>query len=386
MSLILELRNKDLTEKSFVEIVLNNLLKANIFKTLRKVINTYIYENNFSNNNNNFYGLMNKNVVCNSNFYLGNALDNFSDKEIHEEERRLHIEGKDVIKVTNSTIKYIDNLVLYEGNYDKYTKYKEGLGVEIDFNNYEIYFGEFYKNKKHGKGFHLKFNETKSSEIDQILVENDRANYNNVYKIVTSYKGEFQFGEKKGVCDEEISNKNIYKGNLKGGKMHGLSMLTHLEDTNFCVEGDFFNGLKNGVFKEKWTNYSFKGLYNMGVKEGKGILKTKDFKYKGGFFDNLKHGDDCELIEKGYHYKGSFKNDLKEGFGRQEFTDYVYEGNFSNDLFHGQGCLTYNQEIQNTNKILKFEGEFDQGKKVKGTIYNTSGEKKSYVSKDIKSN
>ncbi|NNE29462.1 MAG: peptidase C14 caspase catalytic subunit p20, partial [Saprospiraceae bacterium] len=126
----------------------------------------------------------------------------------------------------------------------------------------------------------------------------------------------------------------LYKGQFKGGKIHGHGILYS----------------KNGnVYKGQW-----KAHYKNG--QGKFIFANGD-SYQGGFVKSKFQGKGIMDFQNGDVYSGSWKGDHMDGHGKYSFHNGdVYEGNFEKGNMHGYGHMYYH-----TGSV--YEGEWVANKK-----------------------
>ena len=157
--------------------------------------------------------------------------------------------------------------ILYVGLFNKGLLVGKGIKYELT-NNY-LYKGDFKNFKKDGYG------------------EEDCKDY--------KYKGQYDDDKKNGRGEIIIKNNNdIYKGNFSNDEFNGKG---NYKWSNIKKEynGNFVNGKMHGNGLLQWDdNMYFKGLFNNGLKEGKG-----EFGFINGckFFFDFKNDFPCE---KGY--------------------------------------------------------------------------------------
>lgn len=156
-------------------------------------------------------------------------------------------------------------------------------------------------------------------------------------------------------------------------------------DTNLTYQGQYLNGLKEGLGTEiSEMGEIYTGNFHNDLRHGSGVLiqingdviianfvndeaegpgessnsRTK-IRYKGTFVDSRKEGEGEEEGENGYRYKGQFHEGYKNGEGELFLPNGDhYIGKFLNNKFHGPGTLIYGEE----SVVKKYEGEFRGGK------------------------
>jgi len=124
---------------------------------------------------------------------------------------------------------------------------REGVGMEVNVERSIVYFGEWKRGAKHGKG-------------------------KEVHGEEEFYEGEFLFGRregkghlqesekrywkgmfKDGVIDgqgEEVNGDVVYKGEFIRGKWHGEGILKEADGREY--EGEFADGMRSGKGKQRW--------------------------------------------------------------------------------------------------------------------------------------
>ena len=130
-----------------------------------------------------------------------------------------------------------------------------------------------------------------------------------------------------------------------------------LEANSLCIKKEFFkgqivNGLRQGMCEEKGDNYYFLGMYDKGVKTGKGKLIQHNIEQEGEFKDDLLHGEAV--------YKDNSNNKLIKGrFEKGQFTgteltigEISYKGRIRNNKTNGKGYFQFKNGFT-------FEGDFE---------------------------
>ena len=138
---------------------------------------------------------------------------------------------------------------------------------------------------------------------------------------------------------------------------------------NFIFKGEYKNGKRNGKGKEFYENgiLKFEGEYLNGKRNGKGKeYHTSSYLLFDGEYLNGKKWNG-----KGYDSKGNILFELKNGNGivksKYIYSDKIkYEIDYSNGLLNGKGKEYY------YNGKLFFEGEYLNGNKWNGKLYNNT--------------
>ena len=265
-----------------------------------------------------------------------NGKKNGNSKEYHENGKL-----KFDIEYINGKLKgkgkeyYQDGLLKFEGEYLYYSRLKGKTYV----NNKLEFDGEFLHNDKwNGKGY------DESGKL--------------IYELING-KGkikEYQFGRLK------------YEGEYTNGKRNGLGK-EYDYDGNLEFEGEYLDGKRNGKGKEYYNKkIEYEGEYLNGKRNGKG----KEFNYQGKiiFEGEYKLGD--RWNGKGYDGQNNIVYELKNGKGKvieYYFNEIIkFEGEYLNGKKNGK-VKEYNE-----NGKLIFEGEYLNGERNgKGKEYYSNG-------------
>ncbi len=148
----------------------------------------------------------------------------------------------------------------------------------------------------------------------------------------------------KGSVDIITNKKNGYGEliNIDGTQQIGTFYNDEFCGWNLCVH-------KNGSI--------YKGLFNHGVLDGKGIYYYPEieYEYKGDFKNMKKEGNGMEIF-CGNIYTGEFRDDKKNGQGEMKIKNKdIYRGNFINDKYNGIGCYIWSNKKE-------YNGNFVDGK------------------------
>ena len=149
---------------------------------------------------------------------------------------------------------------------------------------------------------------------------------------------------------------SLYIGNYVNKKRNGRGKLI-LADQSY-YEGNFKDGEFDGSGYLRTRNYTYKGQFTAGKKNGKGKLESFDTKsiYEGEFKNDKKEGYGIEKFKDGSIYKGYYSQDMKEGIGiltlRKERNSSIFEGEFKKDKIWGKGKYIWDNDKQ-------YEGEWE---------------------------
>lgn len=159
-------------------------------------------------------------------------------------------------KLNGLGTKHTEPGIFYRGNFQNWLKDGKGYEEGKDF----IYEGDYYKDKKHGKGF-IKYTLTGEE-----------------------YEGDFEDNQITGFGQYRWSNGDSYLGTFLNGKMNG--------------KGEY-----------KWPQGGYYiGEYTNNIKEGEGIFQWPDGKiFEGPFVNGKPHGQGI-MTQGGKTVKVIFQN------------------------------------------------------------------------------
>jgi len=287
---------------------------------------------------------------------------------------------------------YRDGIAIYTGTFEdgKYYTGKGKLYIGRDL----IYDGDFIDGKYHGNGKLYGYDKVYST-YGGLLYEgqfkdgkyNGEGVLNNIYKI----------GNIHAKVDT-MTNFKLYEGTFKDGIYDGYGKLyedikdiTDKKDI-LKYEGTFKNGEYNtGKGKKENRINLYVGDFKDGKYDGEGKLyficsspyATLDKKiliYDGKFREGQYDGKGILYKDNTIHYRYGASDYVRKNNKKYFKETKLYEGSFKNGEYDGEGKLFEEGEYDGTdedefnkNIKLKYEGEFQNGKFIKGKIYSNDG-------------
>ena len=233
-----------------------------------------------------------------------------------------------------------------------------GIGCEYTIKDGALIFeGEYSKGKRIGKGKEYLDNNLVFEGIFLNGKKVDGIGYNNNGQIICEIKnGKFKEYHNNGKLKfkGEYLNNKIWNGKF------------------YDINGEFESEIKNeNGFGKKYDNYNnyllYEGEYKIGLRNGKGreyMEKHWGYSliYEGEYFYGFRNGKGKEYFGKGFIYDGNpikFEGIYKYG---DKWTGkfYDYKCNIESEIKDGNGII---KEYDEYNNILKYEGEYKNGKK-----------------------
>jgi hypothetical protein len=220
-----------------------------------------------------------------------------------------------------------------------------------------------------------------------------------VYKLPdnTLYRGEFNkdcIPHGRGI--QVRPDGSTFVGYFLNGKISGLGRFMNCD--KIVYQGLFISQeggettlggesiVVHGKGMETWPNgIKYEGTYNMGHKEGDGVLFMLDGKYVGEFYnddfngygevtwrngnsykgswkDGMMHGKGTFTWKNGKKYTGRYKFGEKDGKGVMAWPDKrYYEGDWKNGKMHGEGLYIYFHIGRG--KLRRVKGEWENGER-----------------------
>lgn len=180
------------------------------------------------------------------------------------------------------------------------------------------------------------------------------------------------------VRDMKLLGNRTYTGEVSGGRLHGYGVLTTELDV---YRGGFFENLRHGhgVFSSLVEAHPtgvvmYNGDWHMDERHGSGVIKwCSGDTYTGTFFKGKPHCvSGCYTFADGRVYRGEYRMGVRHGIGRLTQTNgEYYEGEFKESSMTGWGKGWYDR-----GKRL-YEGLWKDGKKVRGRM-TFQGSKRMY--------
>ena len=204
---------------------------------------------------------------------------------------------------------------------------------------------------------------------------------NGLYKYYTIdednllFEGECMNGKKNGKGKEyyitdSFNYEKKYEGNYLNGKRHGKGK-EYTVDFELLFEGEYLNGKRwNGKLYDEETTYIIKNgngkvfEYNIyGKIEFSGIILN-------GKYSGYKYIYKQKFLKYAEYYENDLKSDIIEEYDDYNKIDGVvrlrYKGQFLNGKRHGIGM-----EFSCENRKIIFKGEYMDGKRWNGNIYDS---------------
>ena len=231
--------------------------------------------------------------------------------------------GKGYIKEYSSKDK-----LKFEGEY--LNGQRNGKGREYhDFCDKLKFEGEYLNGKKHGKA--KEYNENGNLEFEGEYLYDHKLRGKFYINNKLEYEGEYLFDRKWNGKGYDGSGNIIYELNNGNGKVKEYDKYS----IKLQFEGEYLNGLKNGIGKEYYSlgELKFEGEYKNGLKwNGKGYDGKNNIVYE------LKNGKgyvkEYDSIVKNLKFEGEYINGQKNGKGKKYDWDgsLIFEGEYINGL------------------------------------------------------
>ncbi len=179
--------------------------------------------------------------------------------------------------------------------------------------NGSIYEGQWVNGKPDGEGI-WKFksgNEYKGSLKNGNLDGNGEF----IFASGDKYIGQFKNGKIQGEGTKFFREGHKYKGHFVNGDMSGKGI--YYFQNGDIYEGEFSNNKRNGFGIMQYANNDdavYEGNWVDGIKQGEGILTTKDFKFSGTWNYNYPKQGKNEFFKTGVVLEGDFEFQIKHGF------------------------------------------------------------------------
>ena len=182
----------------------------------------------------------------------------------------------------------------------------------------------------------------------------------------TIYVGQIQNNEITGTGKYFFPNGTTYTGELLNGFRHGFGTFESPKE-ELSYEGNWKNGLKNGIGTMKKKGSTYEGNWKDGYIDGKGKLIWKSGNiYKGDFKMGKMHGNGYMIwLNENKKYSGEWKNNIQDGFGveiwyeakgEHKYLFNRYIGEWKNGKRDGYGIFFYSNGA-------KYEGTWKDNNK-----------------------
>ena len=229
------------------------------------------------------------------------------------------------------------------------------------FQNGDIYQGDWYNNKKKGKGTMTYAN---GDNYDGYW-RDDKMNSNGIFTYANGdlYFGEWKNDKKEGKGTMRYKNGDEYEGQWKDNKMEGSGIMRYKNGDLY--EGQWKDDAKEGKGKITCVNnYVYSGYWLSNNKHGPGIMKNKNSTYEGYFEDDKMQGKGKIKWSTGDEYDGEWYNNMFNGMGKIKWSSGdEYEGQWTNGKKDGLGKFKYrNYQVD--------QGLFEQDKFVGYSKYS----------------
>ncbi|XP_006814467.1 radial spoke head 10 homolog B-like, partial [Saccoglossus kowalevskii] len=198
------------------------------------------------------------------------------------------------------------------------------------------------------------------------------------------YKGQFSQGLMNGKGKYTWCDGVTYEGDLTMNHITGRGVYKWPDGSTY--EGEVCDGLRHGhgTFRSMKSPCSYTGQWNMGRRNGTGIMKydTDGLSfYEGDWVDNLRHGYGVRRYGSGNIYEGDWASNNRHGQGTMRWIDrdQAYSGQWQNGIQHGHGEHTwYLKRVPGSQYPLRnqYIGDFVHGMRHGyGTFYYANGAK-----------
>lgn len=147
----------------------------------------------------------------------------------------------------------------------------------------------------------------------------------------------------QGQATFKLSNTSseTWQVTMKDGKAEGFGKRVFQSGSYF--EGSFLNGQEiEGEYYDKVGTLKYEGQFSNGLKNGIGIGYYRNGQYSGSFKDGKRHGSGTYIATEGWKYKGEFFNGKMTGDGiRTQSNGIEVIGSWWNGEEHGRMQLRF---------------------------------------------
>jgi hypothetical protein len=176
------------------------------------------------------------------------------------------------------------------------------------------------------------------------------------------FTGVFANGKKTGAGHQKkVKEGEEYWGYWSNDRREAFGRL--LSPDGRIYVGEWKSDKENGIcfVEHKEKGYTYLGEMNSGLRSGLGKLEFKNYTYIGKWKENKKHGLGIQSMNDGSIYFGTWVDNLKEGIGKETGPSINYQGEWKAGQPHGRGILV-------TEKDTVVYVKFEEGKIVKALL------------------
>ena len=285
----------------------------------------------------------------------------------------------------------IDEPNAYDFILEKTKKAEKNFEGNLDYENgWKKYLDENNKLEQKNGNTSDEFSQQKINEFivsnKNLISTKEEGDFITKDNEICLFKGQYE-KNKEGVNASTYNNLTgkgelYYKNGIKlegifiDGKLNGIGR--YIDGKFICYEGIFNKGILRGkatrIQNDDTNKKEYFGEIKNYTKDGKGILKCKNYIYEGDFVNDKKQGKGIlTYTENGNKYEGEFNNDDINGYGIYTFKNmHTYQGQFLNGTFNGKGIYKwpdgcyFNGEYVNGIREGIGEYKFSNGKIYKG--------------------
>ena len=257
----------------------------------------------------------------------------------------------------------------YEGEYKDWEPHGFGKLIYPDGSIYE---GYWKSDKQHGEG--ILINSGVGYSDDGVYIKEYRGTFKEnqmtgiatvIYSDGRTYEGKLLKGSPEGYGELIFPDKkNVYKGEWKKSKYHGLGVITN---GNSRTEGRWKDGKKDGYFKISYGDGgSFEGFYTNDKRSGQGKSVLPDgTTYEGRYLNGMMNGYGELITVDGNTQQGTFKDNILVSGTRitkQNKQTYTRIGAFNEKgSLQGEGTVLITLDDHPNNRTFYYSKNFKNG-------------------------
>ena len=180
-------------------------------------------------------------------------------------------------------------------------------------------------------------------------------------------------------CEIKFPDGTIYVGQIKNNEISGTGKYFFPNGTTYT--GEVLNGFRHGFgkFESPKEELSYEGNWKNGLKNGVGIMKKKGCTYEGNWKDGFIDGKGKLTWKSGNIYKGDFKKGKMNGNGYMIWfnENKKYSGEWKDNVQDGFGVeIWYESKGEHKYLFNRYIGEWKKGKRNGfGIFYYSNGAK-----------